>query len=59
MDHIGHVGILLVYGEDDLDISTICRPGERHIQSSTRENRDSKDNPDAFEGLALSFIDSD
>ena len=55
MDHIGRAGIVLVYGEDDLDILAICCPGERHIKLSARENRDSKGNPaDAFDGLVLS-----
>ena len=48
-----------ILGEDDLEISVICCPGERHIQLSARENQESKVNPDAFDGLALSFVDSD
>ena len=57
VDHIGRVGILLIYGEDDLDISAACCLGERHIQFPARESRDSKGNPaDAFDGLALSFV---
>ena len=59
VDHVGRAGVPLAYKEDDLDISAIFYPGQCHIQLSVRENRDSKVNPNAFDRLAPSFVDSD
>jgi len=47
-DHICRAGVLLVCGEDDLDVPAVCCLGKRNIQLSVRKNRDSKINLDAF-----------
>ena len=59
VDNISCAIVLLVRREDDLDVSAVCCSGECHIQLSVRESRDAKVNSDAFDRLALGFVDRD
>ena len=59
VDHVGRPGIFLVFGKEDFDISTARRLGERYMELSVRENRDSKVDPNTSDRLTLGFVDGD
>ena len=59
VNHIGRPCTLLVFRQEDLDILTVCGPGECHIQLSMREDRDSKVNSNTRDRLTLGFVDGD